>query len=54
MSFFEEASRVASAVLDLRQVPLAEMVPVTLDKASQRIPDSLTAPLPVATFSFAI
>jgi hypothetical protein len=52
----DEASRVASAVLDLRQVPLAEMLtPVTLDKALQCvIPDALTAPVPVAAFSSAI
>ncbi len=52
----DEASRVASAVLDLRQVRLAEVLtPVTLDKALQRvIPDNLTAQVPVAAFSSAI
>lgn len=52
----DEASRVASAVLDLRQVPLSEMLtPVTLGQALQRVvPDTLTAPVPVAAFSSAI
>ena len=52
----EEASGVASAVLDLRQMPLADMLaPVTLDKALQRvIPGTLTSPVPVAAFSSAI
>jgi hypothetical protein len=56
MGSIDEGSRVASAVLDLRQVPLAEMLtPVTLDKALQRvIPDTHTTPVPVAAFSSAI
>jgi FXSXX-COOH protein len=52
----DEASTVTSAVLDLRQVRLTEMLTKgTLDKALQRvIPDVLTAPVPVAAFSSAI
>jgi hypothetical protein len=52
----EEASGVASAVLDLRQIPLADMLaPVTVDKALQRIiPGTFTASVPVSAFSSAI
>jgi hypothetical protein len=58
MSSNDEAPRIASALIDFRQVPLAEMLtltPITLDKALQRVmPDTLTAPLPVAAFGSAI
>jgi FXSXX-COOH protein len=54
----DEAPRVTSALLDLRQVPLAEMPTlgmVTLDRALARVlPDSPVDPVPVAAFQSAI
>jgi hypothetical protein len=54
----DEASRVASAVLDLRQVSLTQMsVPNAIwrDAALARIlPDSPVDPVPVAAFQSAI
>jgi hypothetical protein len=51
-----EASTVSSALLDLRQTPLGDLLAsATLDKALQRvIPDTVTAPVRVAVFSSAI
>jgi hypothetical protein len=56
MKSIAETAPVTSALPDLRQVPLAEVLtPTTLDKALQRvIAGAVTAPVPVAAFSSAI
>lgn len=52
------ASTVSSALLDLRALPLADMLtltPVALDEALARVlPNPLAAPVPVAAFNSAI
>jgi hypothetical protein len=46
---------VASALPDLRNVPLGAPSPVSLDQALQRVvPGTLTAPVRVAAFSSSI
>ncbi len=55
MSSTDEVSRVLPEILDIRQVPLAEVLsPVTLDQALQCvIPDTRNAPVPTAAFNSA-
>jgi hypothetical protein len=50
MNSTDEASKVLPEILDIRQVPLAEVLtPVTLDQALQCvIPDIRNAPVPTA------
>jgi hypothetical protein len=56
MRCIDETSKIVSAVLDLREVPLTDMLTaVTLDKALQRmIPNSPTTRVSVAAFNSAI
>jgi FXSXX-COOH protein len=54
----DEAPRVASALLDLRNVPLTEIAAPDTPGAAQALahllPDSPVAPVPVAAFNSAI